>query len=352
MFLSAGVAFEANVEALNLVETTGNYSRHRKIPYIWRDQETKEFRVIYVPAISGESLAHAYQELLVEEATRIYGREEKVPVCPDCKTGEFFKSMNKAHLRGKFEGDPSKTSPDNIEKEIIKKCLVEDIGGFLYAEKPPIKRSSSFQFSYAVPVKTTALLSTVEPQLHARHARMIEVKKKSQKEDESTEGEVQNKERKAEEQMLYYVEAGTAIYGFVFNLDLEAIGKSSYDGKPVINDEEIKKRKNVAISAFARLVSSRQFGAKLSRFFPAGDIVSLYVAVTSSPFSVTSPIYETAALTTAKRLNVISNIFKEEVRFYLYESLRSVEDLKKFGFVKISETPEEAILHLLEGEKK
>ncbi|MEN3007394.1 MAG: hypothetical protein ABC578_06985, partial [Candidatus Methanosuratincola petrocarbonis] len=31
MFLSVGVEFEANVEALNMVETAGNYAKHRRV---------------------------------------------------------------------------------------------------------------------------------------------------------------------------------------------------------------------------------------------------------------------------------------------------------------------------------
>ena len=65
MFLSVGVRFEANVEALNMVETAGNYGKHRRVPYlIERDGKLK---TVYVPALSGESLAHAYQEHLVRE---------------------------------------------------------------------------------------------------------------------------------------------------------------------------------------------------------------------------------------------------------------------------------------------
>jgi len=325
MFVSAGVRFEANVEALNSVETTGNYSKHRKVPYIVWDENKSRYDVIYVPAMSGESLAHAYQELLVKEAIEI---RSDAPICDDCRRGEFFKSMNKEHLAGKVK-DPSSATPEDIEANIIRNCLVEDIGGFLYAEKPPVKRTSAFQFSYAVPVKKIALLSVTEPLLHARHAQMREVTGRSEREG-------------AAEQMLYYVEAGTAIYGFSFNLDLEAIGISSFTGERIIDDGEVKFRREAALKAFARMISSRQFGAKLSRFFPAGDIVGLYVAITDHPFSVTSPIYQEAALTTAKRLKILNDKFGEAVKLVVYDPLEKAEGLKEFDFVEIVWTPEEA----------
>ncbi len=330
MFLSAGVRFEANVEALNAVETTGNFSKHRKVPYIVWNEDKSKYDVIYVPAISGESLAHAYQELLVREALQM---NANAPICDECRRGEFFKSMNSAHLASKVP-NAKQASPQDIEVGVVTNCLVEDIGGFLYAEKPPVKRSSAFQFSYAVPVKKVALLSVTEPLLHARHAQMREMKGKSERQG-------------AAEQMLYYVEAGTAIYGFTFNLDLDAIGVSSFTGKPILNEEEIEFRREAAVRAFIRMVSSKQFGAKLSRFFPAGDIITVYVSLTQHPFSVTSPIYQGAALTTAKRLDVLKSKFSEEVSLIAYDPLEGTDGLK-FDFVTLAETPEEVGAHLLE----
>lgn len=330
MFISAGVRFEANVEALNAVETTGNYSKHRKVPYIVWNKSGSGYKVIYVPAVSGESLAHAYQELLVKEALNT---KSDASICDECKRGEFFKSMDKKHLSGKIT-DPSSSKPEEIERSIVKNCLVEDIGGFLYAEKPPVKRTSAFQFSYAVPVKKIALLSVAEPLLHARHAQMREITKKAEREG-------------AAEQMLYYVEAGTAIYGFSFNLDLDAIGMSSFSGNRIISDDELNFRRTAALKAFARMISSRQFGAKLSRFFPVGDIVGVFVSVTNNPFSVTSPIYEEAALTTARRLKVLKEKFNEEVSLVVYDPLEETEELEKFDFVKVVGVPEEVAAFLI-----
>jgi len=336
MYISVGVRFEANVEALNAVETTGNYAKHRKVPYIVED-ENGRYKVIYVPAISGESLAHAYQEHVVREARHLY---KSPPICGDCANGEFFKSMNKNHLVGKIDKVEG-MSPEDIEKNIIVNCLVEDLGGFLYTEKPPVKRTSSFQFSYAVPVKSLALLSITEPQLHARHARMKEVKKRGER-------------KEASEQMIYYIETGTAIYGFTFNLDLEAIGLSSYTGEAVVVPEERKRRMEVALKAFGRMISSKQFGARLSRFFPVGDIVNIYIAVTENPFSVTSPIYDDPVKSTADRLKHIKQGFEESVALYVYNMVldEKVSKAREYEFVKYLSTPEEAIRYVIEEGNK
>ncbi|WP_456444057.1 DevR family CRISPR-associated autoregulator [Thermococcus sp.] len=364
MFLSVGVRFEANVEALNMVETAGNYSKHRRVPYLV--EEDGKLKTVYVPAMSGESLAHAYQEHLVGEALGL-----DLPVCDDCRRGEFYKSMDEVHLAPKlflsdavfkevFRDIPSiatetlklleeelqkakkgknpkeekirqlekyielirkfqesdnprdllvqnnalaaqligdlmikkkvlNLSPYTIEEIIVKNCVIEDIGGFMYAASPPVRRSSAFQVSYALPIKSMALFATSEPQLHARHAQMDSSSKKSN----------------ASEQMIYYVETGTALYGFTFNLDLDAIGVSAITSKPILDENEIKKRREAALKALFRMLSSAQFGAKLSRFFPVGGIREVAVAVTEYPFVVTSPIYDDYITKTERRLKVL-----------------------------------------------
>ncbi|MDV3104588.1 type I-A CRISPR-associated protein Cas7/Csa2 [Thermococcus waiotapuensis] len=289
MFLSVGVRFEANVEALNMVETAGNYSKHRRVPYLV--EEDGKLKTVYVPALSGESLAHAYQEHLVREALSL-----NLPVCDDCRRGEFYKSMNRVHLEKKVSPIPGE--PAKIEEAIVKACVVEDVGGFLYAENPPVRRSSAFQVSYALPVKSMALFATSEPQLHARHAQMDSSGKKGN----------------ASEQMIYYVEIGTALYGFTFNLDLDAIGVSAITSKPILDENEIKARREAAMKALFRMLSSAQFGAKLSRFFPVGGIKEVAVAVTEHPFVVTSPIYDDYILKTERRLKVLKD-FGEDYLF-------------------------------------
>jgi len=367
MFLSVGVRFEANVEALNMVETAGNYGKHRRVPYLV--EEDGKLKTVYVPALSGESLAHAYQEHLVREALSL-----NLPVCEDCKRHEFYKSMDEVHLAPKLflseevfkkvfrdipplsnetlrilseELDKAKKgkktneekiaqlesyielirkiqdadnprelfvqhksvasqiignylikknvlglNPYTIEEIIVKSCVIEDIGGFMYAASPPVRRSSAFQVSYALPVKSVALFATSEPQLHARHAQM----------------DASSKKGNASEQMIYYVETGTALYGFTFNLDLDAIGVSAITSESILDKDEIKSRREAALKALFRMLSSAQFGAKLSRFFPVGGITEVAVAVTEHPFVVTSPIYDDYIARTEKRLKVLKSL--------------------------------------------
>ena len=74
-------------EAANMVESVGNYVKHRRVPVLIKDGSS--YLTFFVPAVSGESIAHSYQILLAEELRRV--NEE---VCDLCKRGIFLKSTN------------------------------------------------------------------------------------------------------------------------------------------------------------------------------------------------------------------------------------------------------------------
>jgi CRISPR-associated protein Csa2 len=61
--LSMSLRIEVNAEAFNAVETVGNLTKHRRAPMIIPTESG--YRLIYVPAVSGESIANAYHRNLV-----------------------------------------------------------------------------------------------------------------------------------------------------------------------------------------------------------------------------------------------------------------------------------------------
>jgi len=368
VFVSIGLRFEAQVEAMNMVETVGNYARHRKVPYIIYNEEEGRYRVVYVPAISGESIAHAYQYLLAQEA-----KNHNLKVCEDCLKGELFKTMdlrfkrdillsgqsknnelqskiNKIHEflrilievkkgRDKMIRNLKKEIPNidklvvkYVEEKIVENCVVEDIGGFLVAEDVPTKRTSVFQVSYAIPVKSAIYGSILEPQLHARQSLTPGGKEETEK---------------ASEQMIFYVEVGTAVYGLIFNINLDRIGVSSLEpGKKIVDESERKKRMEVAIKALIRMISSQQFGAKLSRFFPNAKIKTLFVAISEKPFVVSSPLEDNFMEETLRRVKALKDVFNEEIRLMAYSNeLEIPEGVERF------ETPEEVLKNVLEAVK-
>jgi len=309
-FLSLAARLLVNVEALNMVESIGNVTRHRRATIIIT--HNGEYRKIEVPAISGETLAHAYQEALVLVAKQIFPR--KPPICPWCERGEFFKSMDDAHTMpevkqtvGKLKG---KEQVRVFEEAVIKNCLVEDIGGFLRAERPPVKRTSLFQIGYMVPTFDAINATSLESQFHVRHAPSEAVRAEKQ-------------ERAA--QMIYYIETGSALYGVTFNLDIGGIGRTSMiEVKDVLDNEEKKLRIKTALGALVVLLSSGLFGAKRTRFLPILDICSVVAAVsTPVPFTVIPPATKDFIAQTAEKSMKFNEIMSkvnisEEIKVYAY----------------------------------
>ena len=60
MFISIRGRVLINVEALNMTESVGNYVKHRRVPVIL---SSGGYVAFFVPAISGESIAHGFQEV-------------------------------------------------------------------------------------------------------------------------------------------------------------------------------------------------------------------------------------------------------------------------------------------------
>ncbi|MHA1875171.1 MAG: type I-A CRISPR-associated protein Cas7/Csa2 [Promethearchaeota archaeon] len=338
MYTSIGVRFEANVDALNMVETAGNYTKHRRVPYLVKDEEKHKYKSLYVPALSGEILGHRFQALLVREAKTYY--KDEPPICEKCAQKEFFKSMNWKNLEPKLktlniEKNRDDLTPEDIEKIILKTCLIEDIGGYMYAEKPPVKRTSAFQVSYALPIKSAVHYATTEPQLHARHAQMTGKEKK----------------KETSEQMIYYIETGSAIYGFTFNIDLGIIGKSTLGQSEILTTKQRTERQEIAIKALMRMLSSQQFGAKLSRFFPVGSVLTVAASITKGPFSITSPIYDGYITKTLNRLKIYNETFQEENATLVISTTGSEqgESLTEDDILTQVATPEEVIKTILDN---
>lgn len=329
VYISVGTRFLANVEALNMVETVGNISKHRRAPIIFKTEEG--FALRYVPAISGESFAHAYQEALVAIAEQLY--VDQPPICQYCRRGEFFKSMDNRHaikeaLQALKSGKTVEEQKLGFELETIKGCLVEDIGGFLYAEATPVRRTSRFEVSYIIPVYEAIEATAIEPQFHSRQAP-----------SEARAEESEKAQRAA--QMIYYIETASALYGFSFNIDLRGIGRTSMiEVKDAVSREERIRRVKVALGALALTLTGVAFGAKRSRFLPISEINNMIAVISSRiPFSISSPVTNNYIEKTVERVKSLRKLLSElgvknEIKVLVYgakvddgEILKSPEDL-------------------------
>jgi len=325
IFLSIRGRVLINVEALNMTESVGNYVKHRRVPVILPKEEYTTF---FVPAISGEALAHGYQVVLAEEAKKLAEEEEKTGkkagkknkkneenksyVCNLCSRGIFLKSTNEEVFKGAFGIEPP-ADPYKFEEYVVSKCIVEDIGGFLYAParaKMNVKRTSNFYTGYMIPVKEALEAVVIEPQLHSRYALGTPFVK----------GEARG-------QMIYYVELSSAPYTFAFDFDSKYVGKASFvyehAGKVVV--ENRAERINVALNALQKFILEFMFGAKKTRFLPVVEWESMVIAVSDDVWTVPSPFTAKYVENAKKKLEKIS--YNTKLHIYTKDSGKTVEEV-------------------------
>ena len=308
VWLSLSARVLVNVEALNMVESIGNYTRHRRAPMVIYDEKSG-YTIKFVPAISGESLAHAYQMHLVKLAEKL-----GLPVCERCANGEFVKRGVEAHRPKDFKQAPRDIeSAHKFEKAVIKECVVEDIGGFLHPfGDVPVKRTSCIYFGYMIPALDTKA-SALEPEFHVRHSPAVR--------------------REERAQMIYYVEVGSAVYVISSALDVSRIGLTSMiKREPVIDEKEKLRRVEAAITALYLTVGQGLFGAKLTRFLPDYEVLSMVIAVSRDlPFNVKSGHKKTYIQDTARSAEAFSRMTGSDVRVITYISSIEEEELKRAG---------------------
>ncbi|MEZ0248721.1 MAG: type I-A CRISPR-associated protein Cas7/Csa2 [Thermoproteus sp.] len=273
MYLSFSARVILDAEALNMAESAGNYTRHRRAPLVVKTADGG-YVVRYVPAISGESIAHGYQAVLAELALK-----DGLPVCRLCARGEFVKHAAKELFAGEQWEDAlkdAKTAKNeearhNVEKAVVEHCVVEDVGGFLYTDAL-VRRTAKAWFGYALPSRAFYQAAALEPQLHTRVSAKVE---KKSEEGQGVSG-----------QMLYYVETGSAVYALSGLLDICGIGCTTMVRRECV-DDAVRRRK-LAVEALAVLLGNMWFGAKRSRFLPGWELESAVFALSKKPFMVTS----------------------------------------------------------------
>jgi CRISPR-associated protein Csa2 len=307
VFVSLGFRMLINVEALNMVESVGNIVRHRTVPMIL-SKGNGQYVMRWVPAVSGECMAHAYQSFLVDLA-----QKRRLKVCYWCSRNEYIKHFDlnfykltsnqikqytdeEKILEKKLEKE-SLTLDDikEIEESIIKCCVIEDIGGFLVTQGPT-KRTARFHVSYMVPTYDTVERGIValDHQFMVRYAPEAELRREGRRDIPPA-------------QAPYYPQVGSALYAWIFNIDLDGIGVSSITGEPVLEVEEIRRRKELALDGLAEMLDNRLFGAKLTRFTPFIDIeivaatLSDKVRFTVSPPTLTLKDFITETIDRAER---------------------------------------------------
>jgi len=267
MFVSISFRLLMNLESLNSVESIGNLVRHRTAPIVIPTNDGYVIR--FVPAVSGESLAHAYQMCLVNEAKRL-----NLPLTEESERGEFLKFADN-NLLTKY-GIPVPKSESQIrrtEVQILLKDMVCDIGGFLYAGDFPVKRTSLFQVGYMIPALKDVKATALETQFHVRHA------------PSSME----------QYQAPYNVEVGSAVYTFTFAISFDYVAKpmTAFGERDEAGEKELMEQRDTrikaAVAALASFITLLPFGAKKSRFMPNLEYLSAVAACCEGASFLVSP---------------------------------------------------------------
>jgi len=281
-YISIALRAIVNVESLNGIETVGNLSRHRTAPLVI-PINGNGYAIRFLPVVSGESIAHAYQELLVEEAN-----SNNLPLSERSKKYEFLKfAEDKLLEEENIEKPKDENDIRRAEVDILLKDFVCDVGGFLYAGNPSIKRTSCFQVGYMVPAIYEKEVAALESQFHMRFA----------------------PSSMSNHQMPYSVEVGSALYTFTFTLDTDRIGKPSTPfGKKSDKEEELNRQRGLrvkaSLSALTKFYSYLNFGAKRSRFLPNMEVESAIASYSKdSRFTVSPGNNKEFIRSTAMRMN-------------------------------------------------
>ena len=282
-----------NVDALNMVESVGNVTRRRTIPVIV-PKAPGVYVIRWVPAISGETLAHRYQVEIVELAKSRYQE------CRDrldywSEQGELLKHWDLGFYKSQCERaeECEKTRQcrvprpkdwecelarrytgsgqqklglkdiEDIERVIVGNSLVEDIGGFLVTTPGPVRRTSCIRFSYLIPTLDAMDASQLDHQMYVKGALKAE-----------------SLGIKEGVQVPYYVQVGSVLYGGNIELEVKRVGCYSIaDG--CVEDKQcpLATRRCIAVDAL-RPILEGDFGAKRSRHRPH-NILEMAVAVVS-----------------------------------------------------------------------
>jgi len=266
-YISIAVRAIVNVESLNGIETVGNLSRHRTAPIVI-PTDGNSYAIRFLPVVSGESIAHAYQELLVDES-----RSYNLPLSGRSSRYEFLKFADDTLLKEENINEPKNENDiRRAEVDILLKDYVCDVGGFLYAGSPSIKRTSCFQVGYMIPAIHEKEVAALESQFQMRFA----------------------PSSMANHQIPYSVEVGSALYTFTFTLDTDRIGKPSTPfGNKNDKEEELNRQRGsrikASLDALVRFYSYLSFGAKRSRFLPNIDVVSAVASYSKGSRFTISP---------------------------------------------------------------
>ena len=314
--ISGSVRFLVNLESLNGVESIGNLTKHRTAPVVVK-ASSGEYMIRYVPVVSGEALAHAYQSTLVDIAKTM-----KLPVGLFSSQYEFTKFSTDEILKVENVYPPKDyNDARRFEVDVMLKDVVADIGGFMYAGRAPVRRTSRIKFGYMIPaLKDEEVPAQLEAQFHVRFS---------------------NKPQGG--QAVFNVEVSSALYVLSFELDDDLIAVPSTVGERSKYEEKLEESRQARVEAGIKALYSiltGNFGGKRSRFLPSMKLMSLVVTHTDFPFIPEPAHADNYVGVTVNRMEKARRIFNGKVSdAYVVNN----EGLKVPSTAKVVSTAEDLI---------
>ncbi len=258
-----GVGFRAviNVSSPSHEEAVGEYTEHKKAPIYYGGN-----LYVDVPIISGNAVRRYVKEALVQVAL-----STGLPVGKLCMKGIFTHWNTEEDLKEDVGLNKLKTTDDSVS-EALKKCVIEDVSGFMYAVGgASITRFSRLHVATIKPTYEALSKARVYPIQLARH--------------DPRRGRGGGEKSG---QMIFRVEHVSGEFAGLMTLEAHLLGFNDLSYKYFISKpNEVIKRAEAVIKAM--YLSLLRFGAMKARSLTVLGINSVVITVSKGYFIPTDP---------------------------------------------------------------
>jgi CRISPR-associated protein Cst2 len=279
-----------NVSSLNLERA----AEIRKMPVIYWENGRLNF-IPEVPAISGVMLKHWHFRNLVE-----LSREDKDSLCFFCN------QLQAIRIPPRKVQSYYGITYDKQELELIRKCVGEDVHGFLVTEeKEALRRESCVWFSWAIGL----------PLISEEYRRIVVVQ--HTRNISNIPPDAPDEVRQL--QMPYPRPYASDLFGFISVANISRIGVSYTDNLQAIDSNVRKRRQKNTILAYARMIQG-EVGANLARGLPASIPIKVFLAASKRGMipAPVHPIYPNYLIKSAKLIKGAADLFGDEYRVRIY----------------------------------
>ncbi len=257
--VTVGVAFRViiNVASPSHEAATGEYTEHKKAPIYYGGRTYLD-----VPIISGNALRRYVKEALIVTAEK-----HGLPLGNLCRKGIFTHWNTKRDLSNDVGASDLAV---NDVKNHLRKCVMEDVAGFMYAEGASIVRFSRLHVATMKPTYESLSQAKVYPIQFARHVP----------------GKEGGKGKSG--QMVFRVEHISGEFAGLMTFDAHLLGFDDYTQQYFVKvPDDVVERAEAVLEAM--YIALNRLGAMKARSMTVGDVTSLTITVAQGLFTPTDP---------------------------------------------------------------